>query len=124
MSSPAIRQVDHVNVLSDDPARTASLLADALALPVSAPLLRCPTFELEILTAGNVTLESIRHRGGPGSGRGISLTGVVFEPDSTAAQAAAELRERPAYAFRGLRAIPSLRRRAQLAGLPRRRRAR
>jgi hypothetical protein len=94
MSSPAIRQVDHVNVLSDDPARTASLLADALALPVSAPLLRCPTFELEILTAGNVTLESIRHRGGPGSGRGISLTGVVFEPDSTAAQAAAELRER------------------------------
>lgn len=94
MSSPAVRQIDHVNVLSDDPAPTAALLADALALPVSAPLLRCPTFELEILAAGNVTLESIRYRGGSGSGRGISLTGVVFEPDSTAAQAAAELRAR------------------------------
>ena len=94
MSSSAVRQVDHVNVLSADPGPTASMLADALALPVSAPLLRCPTFELEILTAGNVTLESIHHRGGSGPSRGISLTGVVFEPYSTAAQAAAELRER------------------------------
>ena len=90
----AVRQIDHVNVISDDPAGTAKMLAEALALPVSAPLLRCPTFELEILTAGNVTLESIRWHGGPRPAAGIALTGIVFEPDGSAAQSAAELRAR------------------------------
>jgi hypothetical protein len=94
MPSPAIRQIDHVNVLSEDPGRTATVLADALALPVSAPMLRCPTFELEILAAGNVTLESIRHGGGPCPAAGLALTGIVFEPEGTAAQSAAELRAR------------------------------
>jgi hypothetical protein len=41
-------------------------------------------FELEILAAGNVTLESIRHRGGPRPAAGIALTGIVFKPASTA----------------------------------------
>lgn len=63
MSSPAIRQIDHVNVISEDPGRTAALLADALALPISAPLIRCPTFELAILAAGNVTLLHLRRPG-------------------------------------------------------------
>ncbi|WP_319455511.1 MULTISPECIES: hypothetical protein [unclassified Mycobacterium] len=90
----AIRQLDHVNVISDDPARTATMLAEALALPVSARLLRCPTFELEILTAGNVTLESIRWSGGPRPAAGVTLTGIVFEPDGSAAQSATELRTR------------------------------
>jgi hypothetical protein len=94
MSSSAVRKIDHVNVLSEDPGRTAALLADALALPVSAPLLRCPTFELAILAAGNVTLESIRWGGRSRPAAGIALTGVVFEPDGTAAQSAAELRAR------------------------------
>jgi hypothetical protein len=70
------------------------MLAEALALPVSAPLLHCPTFELEILTAGNVTLESIRWNGGPRPAPGVALTGIVFEPDGSAAQSAAELRAR------------------------------
>jgi catechol 2,3-dioxygenase-like lactoylglutathione lyase family enzyme len=90
----AIRQIDHVNVISDDPARTATLLTETLGLPVSAPLLRCPTFELEILCAGNVTLESIRWSGGPRPAAGVALTGIVFEPDGPAAQSAAELRAR------------------------------
>lgn len=90
----AIRQIDHVNVISDDPAGTAEVLAEVLALPVSAPLLHCPTFELEILTAGNVTLESIRYNGGPRPAAGVALTGIVFEPDGSAAQSAAELRVR------------------------------
>ena len=87
----AVRQIDHVNVISDDPAGTAKMLAEALALPVSAPLLRCPTFELEILTAGNLTLESIRWHGGPRPAAGVAVTGLVFEPDGSAAQSAAEL---------------------------------
>jgi hypothetical protein len=90
----AIRRIDHVNVISDDPAGTAAMLADALALPVSASLLRCPTFEVEILAAGDVTVESIRYRGGPRPAAGVALTGIVFEPDGSAAQAAAELRTR------------------------------
>ena len=95
MTSPAaVRRIDHVNVLSADPAGTAAVLAEVLALPVSAALVRCPTFELEILAAGNVTLESIRHRGGPQPAAGITLTGIVFEPDGTAAQSASELRGR------------------------------
>ncbi|WP_183100090.1 hypothetical protein [Nocardioides pelophilus] len=92
MTSPAaVRRIDHVNVLSDDPARTAAVLAKALALPVSSPLVRCPSFELEILAVGNVTLESIRYRGGPRPAAGIALTGIVFEPEGTAAESAAEL---------------------------------
>jgi hypothetical protein len=94
VTARAIRQIDHVNLISDDPAGTATILAEALALPVSAPLLRCPTFELEILAAGNVTLESIRHRGGPRPAAGVALTGIVFEPDGSAAQSASELRVR------------------------------
>lgn len=90
----AIRQIDHVNVISDDPAGTAAILAEALALPVSAPLLRCPTFELEILAVGNMTMESIHNRGGPGPAPGVTLTSIVFEPEGTAAQSAAELLER------------------------------
>jgi hypothetical protein len=90
----AIRQIDHVNVISSDPSGTAALLAEALALPVSASLVRCPTFELEILTVGNMTLESIRHRGGPRPAPGVALTGMVFEPDGSAAHSAAELLER------------------------------
>lgn len=92
--APATRQIDHVNVISDDPKRTAKMLAEALVLPVSAPLLRCPTFELEILTAGNVTLESIRWSGGPPPAADVTLTGIVFEPEGSAAQSAAELRDR------------------------------
>lgn len=91
MSLPAVRQIDHVNVLSEDPGRTAALLAEALALPVSAPLLGCPTFELEILAAGNVTLESVLHRGGAHGAAGVALHGIVFEPEGTAAQCADEL---------------------------------
>jgi hypothetical protein len=34
MSSPADCQIDHVGVLSEDPGRTAALLANALAPPV------------------------------------------------------------------------------------------
>jgi hypothetical protein len=90
----AIHQIDHVNVISDDPAGTATMLAEALGLPVSAPLLSCPTFELEILAVGNVTLESIRYRGGPRPAVGVTMTGIVFEPEDSAAQSAAELRTR------------------------------
>jgi hypothetical protein len=90
----AIRRIDHVNVISDDPALTAKVLAEALALPVSAPLLRCPTFELEILSAGNVTLESVRWNGGPAPAAGVAFAGIVFEPDGSAAQSATELRAR------------------------------
>jgi hypothetical protein len=90
----AIRQIDHVNLISDDPAGTAAMLAKALALPVSAALLSCPTFSLEILSAGNVTVESTRYHGGPRPGPGVALAGIVFEPDVSAVLSAASLRVR------------------------------
>ncbi|KRA37671.1 MULTISPECIES: hypothetical protein [unclassified Nocardioides] len=94
MSGPAVTRIDHVNVASRDPEGTAAVLAEVLALPISAPQVGCPTFELIILGVGNMTLESTRQRGGPQPGEGITLAGIVFEPDTTAAAASAELQDR------------------------------
>lgn len=94
MRPAAVTRIDHVNVRSKDPESTATLLTEVLGLPVSAPQVGCPTFELIILAIGNVTLESTRQRGGPQPGEGIALTGIVFEPATTAASASAELQDR------------------------------
>lgn len=94
MRPAAVTRIDHVNVRSKDPASTATVLAEVLGLPVSAPQVGCPTFELVILAVGNVTLESTRQRGGPQPGDGIALTGIVFEPATTAASASTELQDR------------------------------
>lgn len=94
MGGPAVTRIDHVNVASRDPEGTAAVLAEVLALPISAPQVGCPTFELIILGVGNMTLESTRQRGGPQPGEGIALTGIVFEPDTTAAAASAQLQDR------------------------------
>ncbi|WP_182380125.1 hypothetical protein [Nocardioides sp. WS12] len=94
MRPAAVCRIDHVNVLSKDPEATAAVLAEVLGLPVSAPQVGCPTFELIILAAGNMTLESTRQRGGPQPGDGIALTGIVFEPATTAAASSAQLQDR------------------------------
>lgn len=94
MRPAAVTRIDHVNVRSKDPESTALVLAEVLGLPVSAPQVGCPTFELIILAVGNMTLESTRQRGGPQPGEGIALTGIVFEPATTAAAASAELQDR------------------------------
>ncbi len=94
MSSPAVRQIDHVNVLSEDPGRTAPRLGGCARATGQRPPSGVRPSSVAILAAGNVTLESIRWGGRSRPAAGIALTGVVFEPDGTAGQSAAELRAR------------------------------
>lgn len=54
---PAVRQIDHVNIVTDAPGALAETLSHVLGLPLSSPLLALPVFDLAILAAGNVTIE-------------------------------------------------------------------
>lgn len=81
-----VRQIDHVNVISDATAPCARTLAGALGLPFSSPPRALPMMDLAVLAAGNATIEvqrfgwRLRNAPSAATPRG-RLAAIVFDAE-------------------------------------------
>ncbi|MET0622418.1 MAG: hypothetical protein ABW250_05510 [Pyrinomonadaceae bacterium] len=91
-SRPAVKQLDHIIALVEDPRRTFVALTETLGLPVAWPLESYPAFESGGVALGNLYLEVMRC-GPPRAGRAGRFCALAFEsPDIE--EAARELSRR------------------------------